>query len=126
MPRKTKTANGTVLGVRIGRNIKSARTKLDMTQSQLAEALDLENVTVSRIETGAQLPSIDRLEEVANVLKVSLIALLADTDKNSALTDMLVDVMKDLPAREKEFVYEFAVAYAQHWKAGKKEKRRNK
>jgi transcriptional regulator with XRE-family HTH domain len=120
MPRKLKTESGTALAVRIGRNIKKARTALGITQGQLAEALDLENVTVSRIETGAQLPSIDRLDEVAKALKVSLTTLLADTTKSSAMADMLVDVIKDLPAREKKFVYEFAANYAEHWKAGKK------
>jgi transcriptional regulator with XRE-family HTH domain len=76
MPRKSKTVSGSALAVRIGRNIKNARTLLGMTQGQLAEVLDLENVTVSRIETGAQLPSIDRLDEMAKALKVSLTALL--------------------------------------------------
>ena len=122
MPRKLKTASGTALGVRIGHNIKSARAKLGITQSQLAEALDIENVTVSRIETGAQLPSIDRLDEVAKVLKVSLTALLAETDKVSALTDMLLEVAKNLPTRELEFLYQFAATYALHLKSGKKRK----
>ncbi len=120
MPRKLKAASGSTLGIRIGRNIKIARLALGLTQAELAESLDLENVTVSRIETGAQLPSIDRLDEVARVLKVSLTALLADTDKDSAMTDMLVEVIKDLPAREKKFLYKFATSYAAHWKAGKK------
>lgn len=120
MPRKSKTASGSDLAARIGANIKSARTLVGLTQSQLAEALDLENVTISRIETGAQMPSIDRLNEISKVLKVSLTALLADTNKSGAVADMLVDVIKDLPVREKKFVYEFAATYALHWKAGKK------
>lgn len=120
MPRKSKTASGSALAVRIGRNIKNARTKLGMTQGQLAELLDLENVTVSRIETGAQLPSIDRLDEVAKALNVSLTTLLADTNKSSAMADLLVDAIKDLPVREQKFVHSFAVTYAAHWKAGKK------
>ncbi len=120
MPRKTKTAGSNTLGVRIGRNIKVARTRLGITQSQLAEVLEIENVTVSRIETGAQLPAIDRLEEIAKVLKVSLTTLVADTTKSSAFAELLTEVIKDLPVREKEFVYSFAVAYAQHWRAGKK------
>lgn len=120
MPRKSKTVSGTGLGVRIGRNIKIARTRLGITQSQLAEAIDLENVSVSRIETGAQLPSLDRLDVIAKVLKVSLTTLLADTSKSTAFAELLAEVMNDLPAREKEFLYGFAVTYAQHWKAGKK------
>jgi transcriptional regulator with XRE-family HTH domain len=58
MPRKSKTVSGSALAVRIGRNIKNARTLLGITQGQLAEVLDLESVTVSRIETGAQLPGL--------------------------------------------------------------------
>jgi transcriptional regulator with XRE-family HTH domain len=120
MPRKTKTGSGTALGVRIGRNIKLARTRLGITQSQLAESLDLENATISRIETGAQLPSIDRLEQVAKALKTTLPALLADTSKNEAFGELLAEVVKDLPLREREFLYGFALNYAQHWRAGKK------
>lgn len=120
MPRKPKTNGGASLGVRIGRNIKIARTKLGMTQSELAERLDLENVTVSRIETGAQLPSIDRLDEIAAALKVSLIALIADTGKTGAYAEMLAEVMADLPARDREFVYGFALSYAQHVRTAKK------
>ena len=119
MPRKSKTDSGTALAVRIGRNIKAARTVQKMTQSQLAEILEIENVTVSRIETGAQLPSIDRLDEVAKVLKVSLTTLLAD-GKNSAIADLLVDAVKDLPVREQKFVHAFALTYAAHYRAGKK------
>lgn len=120
MPRKPKTATGTALAMRIGRNIKDARTLLGMTQGELAEVLDVENVTVSRIETGAQLPSIDRLEEVAGALRVSLTALLADTSKSSAMADLLVDSIKDLPAREQKFVLGYATTYAAHWRAGRK------
>lgn len=91
-----------------------------MTQSQLAEAIDIENVSVSRIENGAQLPSIDRLETIAKVLKVSLTSLLSDTSKSAAHVELMAEVMKDLPARDREFVYSFALSYAQHLKAGKK------
>lgn len=120
MPRKSKTASGTALGVRIGRNIKTARTTQEMTQGQLAEILSLENVTVSRIETGAQLPSIDRLDEIAKALKVSLTTLLADTGKSSAMADLLVDAVRELPVREQKFVLSFALTYSAHYRAGKK------
>src|SRR5450830_703735 len=116
MPRKTKAISGT--GVRIGRNIKIARTQLGITQSELAEALEIENVTVSRIETGAQLPAIDRLEDIARALKTSLTALLADTSKNSGYAELLAEVMAGLPVREKDFVYGFVSSYAAHYRAG--------
>lgn len=120
MPRKAKTESGADLGTRIGRNIKIARAQIGITQSEMAEALGLEPVTVSRIETGAQLPSIDRLELIAKLLKVSLPALVSDASKSDAYGALLAEVVKDLPVREKEFVYGFALSYAQHWRAGKK------
>lgn len=120
MPRKTKTEEANALGVRIGRNIKVARTRLGVTQSAMAETLGVESATVSRIETGAQLPSVDRLEDIAKVLKVSLTTLLSDPTEKEKFGELLGEAVKDLPLREKEFVYGFAVQYAQHWRAGKK------
>lgn len=120
MPRRSKASSASLLGKRIGRNVKLARTALGITQSQLAEKLDIESVTVSRIETGAQLPSIDRLEQIADVLKVSLQSLVGDTSKAAAFGGMVAEVTKDLPASERDFVYSFVVNYAQHWKAGRK------
>ena len=120
MPRKSKTDSGTALSVRIGRNIKAARTLLGKTQAELGEISGIESVTVSRIETGAQLPSIDRLDEMAKALKVSITTLLADTSKSSAMADLLVDAVKELPVREQKFVLSFALTYAAHYRAGKK------
>jgi len=120
MPRKEKTAKAADLGIRIGRNIKIARTRQGITQSQLAETLDIESVTISRIETGAQLPAIDRLEQIARTLKVSLSTLLADSSKSGAFGEMLNEVAKDLPVRERDFIYSFIVSYAQHWRTTNK------
>lgn len=117
MPRQTKTEKGDELGKRIGRNIKVGRTRLGITQGQLAEALGIENVTVSRIETGAQLPSLDRLDDISQYLGVSLATLIGDATQKDAFGDLFAEVVKDLPQREKEFVYGFAVQYAQHWRA---------
>jgi DNA-binding XRE family transcriptional regulator len=86
MPRKSKTVSGSALAVRIGRN-KNARILLGMTQGQLAEVLDLENVKVSRIETGGNYRPSTAWTRFA--LKVSLTALLADTNKSNAIADLL-------------------------------------
>lgn len=120
MPRQSRSEKGDELGKRVGRNIKIARARHGITQGQLAEALGIENVTVSRIETGAQLPSLDRLDDLARYLKVSLSSLVGDSTNTEAFGELLGEVIKDLPLREKEFVYGFAVQYAQHWRAGKR------
>lgn len=120
MGRNAKTLKSAQLGERIGRNIRTARSRLGLKQSDIAEALGVEDGTVSRIETGAQLPSIERLDAIAQILKVSLPELVGDTGNADTFSQLLTDVVKDLPLREKEFLYAFALQYAQHWRAGKK------
>lgn len=117
MPRKPKAPDA-ALSARVGANIKVARTRAGMTQGQLAEAIDVENVTLSRIETGAQLPSLDRLQVIADVLDVPLQALVADASTTSGLVEMMVDAIEGLPQREQAFLCEFVLGYSRHWKEG--------
>lgn len=118
MAGKTKTAKGSDVARLIGRNVKAGRTRLGLTQSELAEKLGLDNLTISRLETGVQMPSIERLNEVAVALQMSLPILLTDPDRIDVFDGLLAATIKDLPRREKEFVFAFAVQYAQHWRAG--------
>ena len=118
MSRVPKAASGTALGVRIGQNIRSARIEMGLTQGQLAEALDIENVTMSRIETGAQIPSITRLQQAADILGTTLSMLVAETGENSDIAILLADVIDGLPSRERDFVRDFVSTYARHWKTG--------
>lgn len=119
MGRNVKTSKGSELGTRIGRNIRTARLRLGLKQSNLAEALGVEDATFSRIETGAQLPSLERLDEIAKILQVSIAALVRDVGEADAFSELLLEAITDLPPREKEYVYALALQYAQHWRAGK-------
>lgn len=120
MPRKPKATDGSKIGVLIGRNIKTARMNSGFTQSQLAEILDVENVTISRIETGAQMPSIERLEATATALGISVAALFIDPSESDSYAHLLAGAMEGLPRREKEFLCEFALTYARHVNVKKK------
>lgn len=119
MGRNVKTSKGSELGVRIGRNIRTARLRLGLKQSNVAEALGVEDATFSRIETGAQLPSLERLDEIAKILQVSIATLVRDAGGSDAFSELLLDAVTDLPPREKEYIYALALQYAQHWRAGK-------
>jgi len=92
-----------------------------MTQAQLAEIIGVEVETISRIETGVQLPSLERLEEIATTLNSPLVAFLSDGRESD---HALMAVLDGLPEREREFIYAFAINYAQHWKVGSKEKKK--
>lgn len=86
-----------LLGARI-REIRKAR---GLTQEQLAEMIDVEQKHVSRIESGKNYPTIDRLEKVAAALKVPLMGFfdfmhLQDDDESAVnLEKMLLELDRD-------------------------------
>lgn len=52
----------------LGQRIKEIRKKRNLTQSKLAELVGVDSKYISRIETGSSYPSLDTLENIANVL----------------------------------------------------------
>lgn len=69
----------------LGRRIKQAREQRGWTQIQLAEAIDLAQSAVSRIETGERTVDSLELAEIARALRVSVLELLEDRLLPSAL-----------------------------------------
>jgi transcriptional regulator with XRE-family HTH domain len=55
----------------IGKIIKTLRRKKDMTQTDVAHALNVASSTISNWEHGRRLPSVDELKRVASLFKVS-------------------------------------------------------
>lgn len=103
------------IGVLLGQHIAQKRRAQGLTQQELAERVGVESVTVSRLETGASLPSIIRLAEIADALDVSLTELVSGvsphaSDQGKEIAEclervpeedryMLVDILKRLAAR---------------------------
>ena len=85
----------------IGRRIKAAREKNQLTQEQLAELVDLSPMHVSVIERGVKLPKLETLINIANVLNVSADVLLQDVVNNqtklcaSEATDLIKQLSQD-------------------------------
>ena len=63
----------------IGKRIKAARIRLDMTQERLAEQVNLSPSHLSNIETGTTKVSLPTIIKLANALQVSVDSLLADS-----------------------------------------------
>ena len=63
----------------MGRRIKAARKKAEMTQARLAEEVGISEVHVSNLESGTGNPSLATLVDIANVLSVSTDELLCDS-----------------------------------------------
>lgn len=111
-PSSTRTKE---IGVLLGQNMARHRRIRGWTQQELAEKVGIDSVTISRLETGTSLPSLVRLAEIADVLKVSLGELLGGvsphaTDQATEIATcleqlgeqdrrMLVGIMKQLAGR---------------------------
>ena len=87
-----------------GKFICSVRRELGLTQEQLGERLGVTNKTISRWETGKYMPDIDKLQELSNVLGVSIHELLAGERLQSLpefrqkAEETLVQVLSGSPA----------------------------
>ena len=68
----------------LGKRIKAAREKKNMTQEELAAAVDYSVDHMSVIERGVKTPKLDKLVAIANILGVGTDELLQD-DLNSAV-----------------------------------------
>lgn len=84
--------------VALGLRVKNKRLEKNMTQEQLAEAVDISSVYVGQIERGDRHMTIDTLVKIANVLQVSIEELLKEstTDNINARLAELVNIAKKL------------------------------
>ena len=63
---------------------KVLREKANLTQAQIAEALNIGQSTVSMWESGENLPRADKLPQLARLLNCTVDALLGDGERDSA------------------------------------------
>ena len=63
---------------------KVLRKKANLTQAQIAEALNIGQSTVSMWESGENLPRADKLPQLARLLNCTVDALLGDGERDSA------------------------------------------
>jgi transcriptional regulator with XRE-family HTH domain len=86
-------------------NVASKRRELGLTQAQLAELLDVEPDTVSRMERGLLTPSLERLLDYANVLNISISALLGDIPNETSKTEQeWTALLNELSLSDKQLV----------------------
>ena len=57
---------------KLGKRIQELRKQRNLTQSQLAEKINVEVVTISRIENGSRFPKRENLENIARTLNVPI------------------------------------------------------
>ena len=85
----------------IGRRICLYRKKINMTQSELSEKLDISESYVSQIECGTTKVALSRLDEISEILGVDIVCLLSDrvlnhdVPVNSEICEIIKDWDKD-------------------------------
>ena len=67
----------------IGKKIANTRKELGITQVELADKMAVTRQTVSRWESGAALPDVENISQIATILNVSCDYLLKDDVENS-------------------------------------------
>lgn len=111
-----KKATG--LGVLLGRNIAARRIALGLTQAELAERLTADTVTISRFERGSHLPSLQRLEKIADALGMPLAELLSQSTSLCTDQSLLIQGwIADLAESDRRLVLEMVQAWCVRLKA---------
>ena len=90
--------------VKLGIQVKSARTKKGITQAKLAEMTGYSVQHISHVETGNTKLSVELLVELANALNVSLDQLLKDSLKNNKHGSIVLEIEVKSPKEEQLIV----------------------
>lgn len=75
----------------IGQRIKRIRRNRDISQFDLAEALGISDITVSRIENGSTAMNILLLMKISDVLEVEVEEILASGEEQQGLRSSKID-----------------------------------
>ena len=95
------------IGPLLGKNVAMRRKALALTQLQLAERLGVETETISRLERGTNLPSLQRLASLSEELETSVADLLSQSVSNRSDQALMIERwLVSLTARERRFVVE--------------------
>ena len=96
----------TVDYISMGKRIRKYRMEKNMSQSELAEAVQRSNTTISHIETGSGKPELNTVVRIANVLGVSVDMLLCDSLENavSAYSSDLLETAASCTTEELRFL----------------------
>ena len=107
---KTTTSPGRSrpeIGPLLGKNVAMRRKALALTQLQLAERLGVETETISRLERGTNLPSLQRLASLSEELETSVADLLSQSVSNRSDQALMIERwLVTLTVRERRFVVE--------------------
>lgn len=91
---------------RIGHSIAVKRKTRGFTQAQIAEQMNVETETISRIENGVISPTLVRLEQIADLLNCSISSFFIMEGSNNVRdwADSIAECLQELPTKDKEMI----------------------
>ena len=90
---------------KLGKRLQELRKINNLTQSQLAELVGVETMTVSRIENGSQYPKPDTLEKISQVLNIETKELynFENYKTKEELTEKIYKLLKNATIQDLKF-----------------------
>lgn len=100
----------------LGKNIKYYRKQKNLTQEQMAEALELSVGFVSQVERGIAKMSLDTLIDLCDLLECSAGDIInsAHTSCRDKISEDLLALYEQLPKRDQILFYHMLKAYVEH------------
>lgn len=100
----------------LGKRIREERKKLNFTQEQLAELINVSTTYVGFIERGERSLTLDKLIKIANTLGISVDYLLQDsvTDDSSAQEKLLLQLFSSANSQQKNMILEMIKLILNH------------
>lgn len=106
----------------MGKRIKEERLKNNLTQEQLAEAINVTGVYISHIESGSTKPSLETLIKISNALKITPDFLLYDSLYKSKeyIKDEIASLLNNCNEENLQLVVKLIKAVLEHQESQKK------
>lgn len=88
----------------IGQRVKKYRTKAHMTQSELAEALEVSTGYISQIECGHTHVSLNRLDTIADIINTNIDNLISDLSDKKHQENLITEITKNWTSDQSEML----------------------
>lgn len=88
----------------IGQRVKKYRTKAHLTQSELAEALDVSTGYISQIECGHTQVSLNRLDSIASIINTKIENLISDLSDKEYQENLIAEITKNWTSDQSEML----------------------
>ena len=86
----------------IGQRVKEYRIKAHLTQSELAEALDVSTGYISQVECGYTQVSLNRLDSIASIINTKIENLISDSSDKKNKENLITEITKNWTSEQLE------------------------